>query len=110
MDHNHDEDATVEQLPVGDAAATEEQQPVVQVDSDNDGKRQTDQPSVEEVLATEPPAMEEISNVANEQHQLLSNTAAEILKTAIHSVGTKESCTKEAEANWKEKKNTLVTI
>ncbi|CAL1411362.1 unnamed protein product [Linum trigynum] len=89
MDHNHDEDATVEQLPAGDAAAAEEQQPVVQVDSDNNGKRQTDHPSVEVVLATEPPATEEISNVANEQQQLLSNTGAEILKTAIHSVGTK---------------------
>ncbi|CAI0460651.1 unnamed protein product [Linum tenue] len=59
-----------EELPTGNATTTEEQPSVVQVDSDGDLERRAEQPDVEEVLAIEPPATEELPNVTNKQQQL----------------------------------------
>ncbi|CAL1407024.1 unnamed protein product [Linum trigynum] len=58
-----------EELPTGNATTVEEQLSVVQVDSEGEVERRAEKPDVEEVLAIEPPATEELPNVTNKQQQ-----------------------------------------
>ncbi|CAL1411132.1 unnamed protein product [Linum trigynum] len=59
-----------EELPTRNATIAEEQLSVVQVDSEGEVERRAEQPDVEEVLAIEPPATEELPNVTNKLQQL----------------------------------------
>ncbi|CAL1414366.1 unnamed protein product [Linum trigynum] len=89
---------SAEELPTGDAFTGEEQSPVVQVDSHADIERRAEQLDVEEVLAIEPPATEELPNITNKQQQLSTTLVTMTATSSSTSLAAIEQPSKAAEA------------